>query len=76
MKFNQLLTLGFAFLAGSSVAFAQTTEEPKSITCCLNLIIVTKALERVADRAANIAEDVFYLYRGRDIRHSSTTRAA
>lgn len=52
------------------------TEDPKAITRCLNLIIVAKALERVADHAANIAEDVFYLYRGRDIRHPGAARVA
>src|SRR2546423_403630 len=52
------------------------TEEPKTITRCLNLIVVAKALERVADHAANIAEDVFYLYRGQDIRHPGIARVA
>ncbi|MEA3189370.1 MAG: phosphate transport system protein [Chthoniobacter sp.] len=51
------------------------TENPKTISRCLNLIVVAKALERVADHAANIAEDVFYLYRGRDIRHVASTAA-
>lgn len=45
------------------------TEDAKTITRCLNLIVVAKALERVADHASNIAEDVYYLYQGRDIRH-------
>lgn len=54
------------------------TEDPKTITRALNLIVVAKALERVADHAANIAEDIFYLHRGKDIRHrgSSGSRAA
>ena len=51
-------------------------ENPQTITRCLNLIVVAKALERVADHAANIAEDVFYLYRGRDIRHPSIAKTA
>ena len=44
-------------------------EDPKSITRALNLMIIAKCLERVADHSANIAEDVYYLYRGEDIRH-------
>ncbi len=44
-------------------------ENPKTITRALNLVVVAKCLERVADHASNIAEDVFYLYRGEDIRH-------
>lgn len=42
---------------------------PRLITVCLHLIVIAKSLERVADHAENIAEEVFYLYRGQDIRH-------
>jgi phosphate transport system protein len=41
----------------------------KTIPRALNLMTVAKALERVADHTTNIAEEVFYLYSGRDIRH-------
>lgn len=44
-------------------------EDPRSITRALHLMTISKALERVADHAANIAEDVYFLYRGEDIRH-------
>ena len=44
-------------------------ENPKTITRALNLMTVAKALERVADHCTNIAEEVFYLYKGEDIRH-------
>ena len=44
-------------------------ESPKTITRALNLITVAQAIERVADHATNIAEEVFYLNRGEDIRH-------
>ena len=44
-------------------------EDPKTITRALNLMTVAKAIERVADHATNIAEEVFYLNRGEDIRH-------
>lgn len=46
----------------------------KSITRALHLMTVAKALERVADHATNIAEEVFYLYRGDDIRHDPSLR--
>ncbi len=45
------------------------SENPSNIARCLNLLLVARCLERTADHAANIAEDVYYLYRGRDIRH-------
>jgi phosphate transport system protein len=44
-------------------------ENPKTISRALNLMTVANAIERVADHATNIAEEVFYLYRGKDIRH-------
>jgi phosphate transport system protein len=46
-------------------------EDSKTITRCLNLMVVAKSLERIADHATNIAEEVVYLYEGTDIRHSS-----
>lgn len=45
-------------------------ENPKNITRCLHLMTIAKCLERVADHCANIAEEVFFLYRGLDIRHN------
>ncbi len=44
-------------------------EDPHTITRCLNLMSVAHNLERIADHATNIAEDIVYLYEGRDIRH-------
>jgi phosphate transport system protein len=44
-------------------------EKPAAISRCLNLMIVSKSLERIGDHAKNIAEDVVYLYEGQDIRH-------
>jgi len=51
-------------------------ERPSTISRCLNLMVVSKSLERVADHATNIAEEVVYLYEARDIRHSGQTNAA
>jgi phosphate transport system protein len=45
-------------------------EKPATITRCLNLMVISKSIERIADHAKNIAEEVVYLYEGRDIRHS------
>jgi phosphate transport system protein len=44
-------------------------DNPTTISRCLNLMTVAKSLERVADHAANIAEEVVYLCEARDIRH-------
>lgn len=45
------------------------TQDPKTITRALDLILVGRNLERVADHATNIAEDVYYLVRGESIKH-------
>jgi phosphate transport system protein len=45
-------------------------EQPANIPRCLHLMGVAKAFERVADHATNIAEEVVYLYEGKDIRHT------
>ena len=48
-------------------------ERPSTISRCLNLMVISKSLERVADHATNIAEEVVYLYEARDIRHGGQT---
>ena len=47
-------------------------EDPSTITRALNLTIVARCLERVADHCKNIAEEVYYLYQAVDIRHERT----
>jgi phosphate transport system protein len=48
-------------------------EDPQRTTRCLHLMFISKSLERIADHATNIAEEVVYLYEGRDIRHDKPT---
>jgi phosphate transport system protein len=45
-------------------------EDPKTVTRALHLLLLARNLERIADHATNIAEDVIYYVEGRDIRHS------
>src|SRR5437016_5293747 len=45
-------------------------QDPDAIARCLNLIIVAKSLERIADHATNVAEEVVYLCEALDIRHA------
>jgi phosphate transport system protein len=44
-------------------------EDQRTITRAVRLILVSRSLERVADHATNIAEDVIYLVEGRHIKH-------
>ncbi len=45
-------------------------EKPATITRSLKLMVISKSLERIADHATNIAEQVVYLLEAVDIRHS------
>ena len=45
-------------------------EDPRTVSRALALIFIAKAFERIGDHAVNIAEDVVYLVRGEDIRHT------
>jgi phosphate transport system protein len=49
---------------------ARMGQQPETITRCLQLMVIAKSLERIADHATNVAEIVVYLYEGRDIRHT------
>ncbi len=49
--------------------------EPSAVEHGVDLIFIARSLERIADHATNIAEDVLFLVRGVDVRHS-TSRVA
>ena len=50
-------------------------EEPRTITPSLELLLVARNLERVADLATNIGEDAVYLAEGKQIKHHAEDRA-
>jgi len=50
-------------------------EKPATITRCLNLMVISKSLERIADHATNVAEEVVYFYEAKDIRHTGKNQA-
>jgi phosphate transport system protein len=52
---------------GELISFMQ--EEPESVPQALDLILVSRHLERIADHATNIAEDTLFLVKGVDVRH-------
>jgi phosphate transport system protein len=54
----------------------QMIASPDTITRCLNLMVVSKSLERIADHAKNVAEEVVYLCEAEDIRHTGKTKPA
>jgi len=44
-------------------------ERPATISRCLHLMTISKSLERIADHAKNVAEEVVFLLEAKDIRH-------
>jgi phosphate transport system protein len=49
--------------------------EPSVAPQALNALMISRALERVADHATNIAEDVIFWVRGADVRHHAGVTA-
>lgn len=48
---------------------------PETIDAAVQVIFAVKALERIGDHSKNIAEYVFYLVEGRDVRHPKSNPA-
>ena len=44
-------------------------ENPRSITRAVDLILISRNLERIADHATNISEDVIFIEQGKNIKH-------
>ena len=49
-------------------------EDPRTITRAMRLIFIAKYLERIADHATNIAEQVIFMVKGSDVRHGASHR--
>jgi len=50
-------------------------EDPRRIGPCMSLLLISKNLERIADLATNVAEDVVFMVEGVVIKHPSQTQS-
>ena len=51
-------------------------EDPRKITAGMDLLLVSGNLERIADMATNVAEEVVFFVEGRTIKHHAERRAS
>jgi phosphate transport system protein len=51
------------------VLVQKMVSDPHTARPALNVLLISRALERIADHATNIAEDVIFWVRGADVRH-------
>jgi phosphate transport system protein len=49
--------------------------DPHTIEPALDLILISRHLERIGDHATNVAEDVIFMVSARDVRHHAADRA-
>lgn len=48
-------------------------QDPTKIEAALELILISRHLERIGDHATNIAEDIIFVVSARDVRHATST---
>ena len=51
-------------------------EKPETISRAIELMFISKSIERIADHATNIAEEMIYLSHGKDVRHTEEVKKA
>jgi phosphate transport system protein len=58
------------------ILITHMAEDPHTIGAAMELFLVSRNLERVADLATNVAEDVVFLVEGKNIKHGAEIRTA
>jgi phosphate transport system protein len=63
------------YQAAARTLLTHMMEDARNISRCMSIMLVLRALERVGDHACNIAENVIFMVKGADVRHSSLEEA-
>lgn len=58
------------------VLLTHMMEDPRKISAGMDLLLVSRNLERIADLATNISEDVIYMIDGRVVKHHAEEKPA
>jgi len=59
----------FVSIMRQMVSYAM--EDPHTISACIEIVLIAKAIERIGDHAKNISEYVVHVVKGKDVRHAS-----
>lgn len=54
---------------------AHMIKNPQRVQLSLDMLLISRSLERIGDHATNIAEDIIYVIQGRDVRHHAEEKA-
>ena len=73
-RFRKFVMQRFPYIVFYRELADQMIKSPESVARCLNLMVVSKSLERIADHATNVAEEVVYLCEALDILHTGKLR--
>jgi len=72
LKKDDLIDQEFEGLMRKLITFMM--EDARTISSSIDLVFVAKSIERVADHAKNLAEQVIYIVKGTDVRHNPIDR--
>ncbi|GHB91192.1 phosphate transport system regulatory protein PhoU [Cerasicoccus arenae] len=60
--------------ANFDVLMSRSTDDPTYVAIGIELIFISKSLERIGDHAVNVGEEVAYLIKAKDVRHTAAVR--
>jgi phosphate transport system protein len=69
LREDEKIDTEFASIVRQMVSYAM--EDPRTISTCIEIVLIAKGIERIGDHAKNICEYVVHVVKGKDVRHVS-----